>query len=108
MTAPDSASSGFELPLPGAVRLERAGRAHGRYALPHDPDRVERVVKTLGMVNCTPDFTATPKVVDGFSDLFVEVLGAERGRGARSAVGMIALPVQIPVEVEMVLQISTG
>jgi enamine deaminase RidA (YjgF/YER057c/UK114 family) len=70
-------------------------------------DRVERVVKTLGMVNCTPEFTATPKVIDGFSDLFVEILGAERGRGARSAVGMMALPAQIPVEVEMVLQIST-
>jgi enamine deaminase RidA (YjgF/YER057c/UK114 family) len=68
-------------------------------------DRIERVVKTLGMVNCTPDFTAMPKVVDGFSDLFVEILGAERGRGARSAVGMMALPGQIPVEVEMVLEI---
>ena len=71
-------------------------------------DRVQRVVKTLGMVNCTPDFAATPKVIDGFSDLFVEIMGAERGRGARSAVGMMALPSQIPVEVEMVLQISTN
>ena len=71
-------------------------------------DRVERVVKTLGMVNCTPDFAAMPKVIDGFSDLFVEILGAERGRGARSAVGMMALPSQIPVEVEMVLEISAA
>ena len=71
-------------------------------------DRIERVVKTLGMVNCTPDFTEMPKVVNGFSDLFVEVLGEERGRGARSAVGMTALPSQIPVEVEMVLEISSG
>ena len=71
-------------------------------------DRVERVVKTLGMVNCTPDFAAMPKVIDGFSDLFVEVLGVERGRGARSAVGMMALPSQIPVEVEMVLEISSA
>mgnify|MGYP005806343171 CR=1 FL=1 len=68
-------------------------------------DRVERVVKTLGMVNCTPEFGDMPKVVDGFSDLFVELLGAEHGRGARSAVGMMALPRQIAVEVEMVLQI---
>jgi len=68
-------------------------------------DRVERVVKTLGMVNCTPEFGDTPKVINGFSDLFVELLGAERGRGARSAVGMMALPAQIPVEVEMVLEI---
>ncbi len=69
-------------------------------------DRVERVVKTLGMVNCTSEFGDTPKVINGFSDLFVELLGAERGRGARSAVGMMALPAQIPVEVEMVLEIS--
>jgi enamine deaminase RidA (YjgF/YER057c/UK114 family) len=71
-------------------------------------DRVERVVKTLGMVNCTPDFGDSPKVINGFSDLFVELLGEERGRGARSAVGMMALPSQIPVEVEMVLEISSG
>ena len=69
-------------------------------------DRVQRVVKTLGMVNCTPEFGDTPKVINGFSDLFVELLGVERGRGARSAVGMMALPAQIPVEVEMVLEIS--
>jgi enamine deaminase RidA (YjgF/YER057c/UK114 family) len=68
-------------------------------------DRVERVVKTLGMVNCTPDFADQPKVINGFSDLFVELLGPELGRGGRSAVGMMALPGQIPVEVEMVLQI---
>lgn len=68
-------------------------------------DRIERVVKTLGMVNCTPDFGDTPKVINGFSDLFVELLGVEKGRGARSAVGMMALPRQIPVEVEMVLEI---
>ena len=71
-------------------------------------DRIQRVVKTLGMVNCTPDFADTPKVIDGFSDLFVEIMGAERGCGARSAVGMMALPSQIPVEVEMVLKISSA
>jgi enamine deaminase RidA (YjgF/YER057c/UK114 family) len=69
-------------------------------------DRVERVVKVLGMVNCTPDFGDMPKVINGFSDLFVEVLGPERGRGARSAVGMAALPNQIAVEVEMVLEVA--
>ncbi|MEN9313912.1 MAG: Enamine/imine deaminase [Pseudomonadota bacterium] len=68
-------------------------------------DRIERVVKTLGMVNCSPDFDAMPKVINGFSDLFVELLGEERGRGARSAVGMAALPGGIAVEVEMVLQV---
>jgi len=68
-------------------------------------DRVERVVKTLGMVNCAPDFGLQPKVIDGFSEVFVAVFGEERGRGARSAVGMPALPSQIAVEVEMVLQV---
>jgi enamine deaminase RidA (YjgF/YER057c/UK114 family) len=69
-------------------------------------DRIDRVVKTLGMVNCTPEFADQPKVINGFSDLFVELLGVERGRAARSAVGMMALPGQIPVEVEMVLQVK--
>ena len=69
-------------------------------------DRIERVVKVLGMVNAAPDFDQMPKVINGFSDLFVEILGPERGRGARSAVGMATLPNQIAVEVEMVLQIS--
>ena len=68
-------------------------------------DRVERVVKVLGMVNAAPDFNDMPKVINGFSDLFVEVFGPERGRGARSAVGMAALPNQIAVEVEMVLEL---
>jgi enamine deaminase RidA (YjgF/YER057c/UK114 family) len=68
-------------------------------------DRIEQVVKTLGMVNCLPDFNEMPKVINGFSDLFVEVLGEQRGRGARSAVGMVSLPGQIAVEVEMVLQV---
>lgn len=69
-------------------------------------DRIDRVMKVLGMVNCSPDFTDMPKVINGFSDLFVEILGPERGRGARSAVGMAALPNQIAVEVEMVLEVS--
>jgi enamine deaminase RidA (YjgF/YER057c/UK114 family) len=68
-------------------------------------DRVQRVVKTLGMVNCDPAFTEMPKVINGFSDLFVQLFGEERGKGARSAVGMCALPGQIAVEVEMVLEI---
>ena len=68
-------------------------------------DRIGRVVKVLGMVNCTPEFDAMPKVINGFSDLFVEVLGEQHGRGARSAVGMVALPGQIAVEVEMVVEL---
>ncbi len=70
-----------------------------------DLERVRRVVKVLGMVNAAPDFRSHPKVIDGFSDLMVEVFG-EKGRGARSAVGMGSLPFQIPVEVEMIVEID--
>ena len=68
-------------------------------------DRVKRVVKLLGMVNCVEDFQEQPKVVNGASDLLVEVFG-EAGRHARSAVGMQALPYQIAVEIEIVLEID--
>ncbi len=70
-----------------------------------DLDRVRRVVKVLGMVNAAPDFRDHPKVINGFSDLMVEVFG-EKGHGARSAVGMGSLPFQIPVEVEMIVEID--
>ncbi len=70
-----------------------------------DLDRVRRVVKVLGMVNAVPDFRNHPKVINGFSDLMVDVFG-EKGRGARSAVGMGSLPFQIPVEVEMIVEID--
>jgi len=70
-----------------------------------DLDRVERVVKLLGFVRCAPDFTGQPAVVDGCSELLVEVLG-EAGRGARSAVGVTALPFGIPVEIEAVVQVG--
>lgn len=65
--------------------------------------RIE-VLKVLGMVNAVPDFTDQPKVINGCSDLFVAVLG-ERGRHARSAVGMGSLPQQITVEIEAVMRI---
>lgn len=67
-------------------------------------DRVVRVIKVLGMVNCTADFKNHPKVINGFSDLMVEVWG-ENGRAARSAVGMGSLPSDIAVEVEAIFQI---
>ena len=70
-----------------------------------DLDRVTRLVKVLGMVNCTPDFGTQPNVINGFSDLMVEVFG-EQGRAARSAVGMGALPGNIPVEIEVIVQVS--
>ena len=68
-------------------------------------DKVKRVVKVLGMVNADPEFSESPKVINGFSDIFVEVFG-DAGRGARSAVGMVMLPFQIAVEVEMVLEVQ--
>ena len=74
-------------------------------ALGGDLDRVEAIVKVLGMVNAAPDFEDHPKVVNGCSDLFVEVLG-ERGRHARSAVGMSSLPGGIPVEIEVIVAIK--
>jgi enamine deaminase RidA (YjgF/YER057c/UK114 family) len=67
-------------------------------------DRVVRVVKALGMVNCTPDFTQSPAVVNGFSELLIQVFG-EAGKAARSAVGMASLPGGVPVEVEVILQV---
>ncbi len=68
-------------------------------------DRVVRLVKTLGMVNCTPEFTQTPQVVNGFSELLVQVFGEAAGKGARSAVGMASLPGGVPVEVEAIFQV---
>lgn len=68
-------------------------------------DKVQRVVKTLGMVNATPDFKQHPQVINGFSDLMVEVFGEENGKSARSAVGMASLPGGIPVEIECVFQV---
>jgi len=73
----------------------------------HDLDRVERIVKLLGMVNCTPDFGQQPEVINGASDLLVELYG-ERGRHARSAVGMQSLPRGITVEIEMIVQVEEG
>lgn len=66
--------------------------------------RVQRVVKVLGMVNSAPDFGDQPKVINGASDLLVSVFG-DKGRHARSAVGMGALPNGIPVEIEMIVEV---
>jgi enamine deaminase RidA (YjgF/YER057c/UK114 family) len=67
-------------------------------------DRVVRLIKVLGMVNATPDFREHPQVINGFSDLMVEVFG-ESGKGARSAVGMGSLPGNISVEVEAIFEV---
>jgi enamine deaminase RidA (YjgF/YER057c/UK114 family) len=68
-------------------------------------DNVNRVVKLLGMVNAEPDFEDHPKVINGCSDLLVAVFG-ENGKHARSAVGMGSLPGQIPVEIEMIVELK--
>lgn len=70
-----------------------------------DLNKVKRIVKVLGMVNCTSDFTEQPKVINGFSDLMVAVFG-EKGKHARSAVGMNALPSNITVEIEIVIELE--
>jgi enamine deaminase RidA (YjgF/YER057c/UK114 family) len=68
-------------------------------------DRVDYIVKLLGMVNAVPDFNDSPKVINGCSDLFVEVFG-DAGRHARSAVGNVMLPNQISVEIEGIVAVK--
>ena len=68
-------------------------------------DRVSRIVKVLGMVNAVPEFGEQPAVINGCSDLFVDVFG-DKGRHARSAVGMGSLPGGIPVEIEAIVEVA--
>jgi enamine deaminase RidA (YjgF/YER057c/UK114 family) len=98
----------------GAVSIEEARRAARTTALSMlatvrqalgSLDRVRQVVKVFGMVNCAPGFNRTPEVIDGCSDLLVEVFG-EAGRHTRSAVGMAELPFDIAVEIEMILEVD--
>jgi enamine deaminase RidA (YjgF/YER057c/UK114 family) len=70
-----------------------------------DLNKVKRIVKVLGMVNCTENFVDQPKVINGFSDLMVAVFG-DKGKHARSAVGMYMLPSNIAVEIEMIVEIE--
>ena len=70
-----------------------------------DIDQIKRLVKTLGMVNATPDFKDHPLVINGFSELMAEVFGAENGVGVRSAVGMM-LPGGISVEIEAMFELK--
>lgn len=69
-------------------------------------DRVRRVIKTLGMVNSTPEFQQHPQVINGCSELFAEIFGRDEGVGARSAVGMGSLPGNIAVEIEVIFEIE--
>lgn len=74
-------------------------------ALGGDLSKVKRIVKVNGYVNCLPDFTEQPKVINGCSDLLVEVFG-EKGKHARAAMGMVALPNNIAVEIELVVEVE--
>ena len=67
--------------------------------------KVKRIVKVFGMVNCSSEFTDHPKVINGYSDLMVEVFG-QKGKHARAAVGMVSLPSDIAVEIEMIVEIE--
>jgi len=69
-------------------------------------DRVRRVVKMLGVVRCTPEFDRQPAVINGCSQLFADVFGPEAGVGARSAIGIAALPLGAPVEIEAIFEIE--
>lgn len=71
-------------------------------------DHVESVVKLLGLVNAEPDFTRHPQVVDGCSDLLVEVLGERRGPHARTAIGVGSLPHGMPLEIEAIVRVADG
>ena len=70
-----------------------------------DLNKVKRIIKVLGMVNSAESFTDQPKVINGFSDLMVAVFG-EKGKHARSAVGMMALPMNMAVEIEMIVEVE--
>jgi enamine deaminase RidA (YjgF/YER057c/UK114 family) len=69
-------------------------------------DKIKRVIKVLGMVNCTPDFEKHPYVINGCSELFAAVWGEDNGIGVRSAVGMGSLPGGIPVEIEAMFELN--
>ena len=70
-----------------------------------DLDKIKRIIKLVGFVNCAEDFKDQPKVVNGASDLFVEIFG-DKGKHARSAIGMYQLPNGIPVEIELVVEVE--
>lgn len=89
----------------GAARLVGLQHIGVLKAYLGDLKKVKRIVKVLGMVNCDPSFGDQPKVINGYSDLMVAVFG-EKGRHARSAVGMNALPNNIAVEVEVIVEVE--
>jgi enamine deaminase RidA (YjgF/YER057c/UK114 family) len=90
-------------PLVSGIWCSWLAKVHELGAL----DRVVRIVKVTGFVNATSEFAEHPNVIDGCSDLFVEVFG-DRGRHARSAIGVASLPGQTPIEIEAVVEVRPG
>ncbi|MEQ6165907.1 RidA family protein [Ekhidna sp. MALMAid0563] len=88
-----------------AAKLVAAAQLSALKAEIGDLNKVVRIVKVLGMVNCTPEFGNQPEVINGFSDTMVEIFG-ERGKHARAAVGMGSLPRNIAVEIEMIVEVQ--
>lgn len=88
-----------------AARLSGIAQLAALKAEIGDLNKVKRIVKVTGMVNASPDFTDHPEVINGFSDLMVEVFG-DRGKHARAAVGMASLPRNIAVEIEMIVEVT--
>jgi enamine deaminase RidA (YjgF/YER057c/UK114 family) len=95
-----SVEQGYE-----AARLVALNCLASAKAVLGDLDRIQRVVKILGMVNCTEDFGEQPQVINGASDLLVHLFG-DAGRHARSAVGMQSLPFSMAVEIEMIFEVT--
>jgi enamine deaminase RidA (YjgF/YER057c/UK114 family) len=99
---------GRDIDLDGAVEAARLTGLQLLAALNGELgslDRVRRIVKTFGMVNCAPGFNRTPQVIDGCSNLLIDVFGDAR-LGARSAVGMAELPFDIAVEIELIAEVT--
>ena len=90
----------------GAARLVALNLLHTIRRELGSLDRVTRIVKVLGMVNCAPGFNQTPQVIDGCSDVLVDIFGQEIGSHARSAGGMAELPFDIAVEIEMICEVE--
>ena len=88
-----------------AARLTAINQLAALKAAIGDLDKVKRIVKVLGMVNSDPDFKDHPKVINGFSDLMVAIFG-DKGKHARSSVGMCSLPMNMAVEIEMIVEVE--
>jgi enamine deaminase RidA (YjgF/YER057c/UK114 family) len=107
-TTPTSGKVGLDLTFEQGKEAARAAGLNMLATLKNhlgSLDKVKRLVKTLGLVNCAHDFKDQPKVINGFSELFADIFGEDAGVGARSAVGTNALPGNIPVEIECIFEL---